>query len=230
MAKSKPKWAEVDKSSCFYKQKLGGDFIKIEKWCNHEIRFVEKDSEWWAVLKDVCDALGLKAKKVRERLEKEVLSKGTLETTGGQQEMLIVNEYGIYDTVFQSRKKEAKDFRKWVYKMLSELRKASGYEGFEIFRMLDKEHQKEIMKKLQEGLKKPARVDFIKANTIANKAVSLKHGYPKMIKKADMAPEMLKDREPILADTVELMAVKDKYGLDVSVSDTIYKKNEEKVS
>lgn len=208
----------------------GGDFIKIEKWCNHEIRFVEKDGEWWAVLKDVCDALGLKAKKVRERLEKEVLSKGTLETAGGQQEMLIVNEYGIYDTVFQSRKKEAKDFRKWVYKMLSELRKASGYEGFEIFRMLDKEHQKEMMKKLQEGLKKPARVDFIKANTIANKAVSLKHGYPKMVKKADMAPEMLKDREPILADTVELMSVKDKYGLDVSVSDTIYKKNEEKVS
>lgn len=208
----------------------GGDFIKIEKWCNHEIRFVEKDGEWWAVLKDVCDALGLKAKKVRERLEKEVLSKGTLETAGGQQEMLIVNEYGIYDTVFQSRKKEAKDFRKWVYKMLSELRKASGYEGFEIFRMLDKEHQKEMMKKLQEGLKKPTRVDFIKANTIANKAVSLKHGYPKMVKKADMAPEMLKDREPILADTVELMSVKDKYGLDVSVSDTIYKKNEEKVS
>ena len=95
--------------------------------------------------------------------------------------------------------------------------------------MLDKEHQKEMMKKLQEGLKKPARVDFIKANTIANKAVSLKHGYPKMVKKADMAPEMLKDREPILADTVELMTVKDKYGLDVSVSDTIYKKNEERV-
>lgn len=210
--------------------KKGGDFIKIEKWCNHEIRFVEKDGEWWAVLKDVCDALGLSSKWVKQRLEKEVVSNHPLETAGGQQEMLIVNEYGIYDTVFQSRKKEAKDFRKWVYKMLSELRKASGYEGFEIFRILDKEHQKEMMKKLQEGLKKPARVDFIKANTIANKAVSLKHGYPKMVKKADMAPEMLKDREPILADTVELMSVKDKYGLDVSVSDTIYKKNEEKVS
>ena len=212
------------------KKILGGDFIKIEKWCNHEIRFVEKDGEWWAVLKDVCNALGLNPKWVKQRLEKEVVSNHPLKTAGGQQEMLIVNEYGIYDTVFQSRKKEAKDFRKWVYTMLSELRKASGYEGFEIFRMLDKEHQKEMMKKLQEGLKSPARVDFIKANTIANKAVSLKHGYPKMVKKADMAPEMLKDREPILADTVELMAVKDKYGLDVSVSDTIYKKNEEKVS
>ena len=145
------------------------------------------------------------------------------------QDMLVISEYGIYNAVFSSNKPEAKDFKRWVFGVIKELRKASGYEGFEIFRMLDKEHQKEMMKKLQEGLKSPARVDFIKANTIANKAVSLKHGYSKMVKKADMAPEMLKDREPILADTVELMAVKDKYGLDVSVSDTIYKKNEEKV-
>ena len=178
----------------------------------------------------MCDALGLQAYAINRRLDDELISNMVVsDSLGRQQEMLIVNEYGIYDTVFQSRKKEAKDFRKWVYKMLSELRKASGYEGFEIFRMLDKEHQKEMMKKLQEGLRSPARVDFIKANTIANKAVSLKHGYPKMIKKDTMTPEMLKDREPILADTVELMSVKDKYGLDVSVSDTIYKKNEEKV-
>ena len=177
----------------------------------------------------MCDALGLQAYAINRRLDDELISNMVVsDSLGRQQEMLIVNEYGIYDTVFQSRKKEAKDFRKWVYKMLSELRKSAGYEGFEIFRMLDKEHQKEMMKKLQEGLRSPARVDFIKANTIANKAVSLKHGYPKMIKKATMSPEMLKDRETILADTVELMAVKDKYGLDVSVSDTIYKKNEEK--
>jgi len=173
----------------------------------------------------VCDALGLQAYAINRRLDDELISNMVVpDSLGRQQEMLIVSEYGIYDTVFQSRKKEAKDFRKWVYKMLSELRKASGYEGFEIFRMLDKEHQKEMMKKLQEGLKSPERIDFIKANTIANKAVSLKHGYQKMIKKATMTPEMLKDREPILADTVELMTVKDKYGLDVSVSDMIYKK------
>lgn len=208
---------------------LGGDFIKIEKWCNHDIRFVEINGEWWAVLKDVCNALGLDTRMTSRRLEKDALFRHPLETAGGQQEMLIVGEYGIYEVIFRSNKPEAKDFRKWVYRMLSELRKASGYEGFEIFRMLDKEHQKEMMKKLQESLKSPARVDFIKANTIANKAVSLKHGYPKMVKKATMTPEMLKDREPILADTVELMAVKDKYGLDVSVSDMIYKKNEEKV-
>lgn len=84
----------------------------------------------------MCDALGLQAYAINRRLDDELISNMVVsDSLGRQQEMLIVNEYGIYDTVFQSRKKEEKDFRKWVYKMLSELRKASGYEGFEIFRM-----------------------------------------------------------------------------------------------
>jgi prophage antirepressor-like protein len=32
--------------------------IRIESWNNHSIRFVKKDDEWWAIAKDVCDALG----------------------------------------------------------------------------------------------------------------------------------------------------------------------------
>lgn len=197
--------------------------MKIEYWNKHPVRFVEKDGEWWAVLKDVCEALGLDTRMTSRRLEKDVLFRHPLETAGGQQEMLIVGEYGIYEVIFRSNKPEAKDFRKWVYKMLSELRKASGYEGFEIFRMLDKEHQKEAMRKLRDGLRKPVKVDFIKANTIANKAVSLKYGYPKMIKKANMNPAMLADREGLLDDTVELMSINEKHNLGLSVSKEIYK-------
>ena len=218
------------------KKILGGDFIKIEKWCNHEIRFVEKDGEWWAVATDIANALGhrdannaLKKMKAKYKGTHKVSITSDKLKSRKTQNVIILNEKGIYRLIMRSNKPEAEEFQDFVYEVIKGLREASGYEGFEIFRMLEKEHQKEMMKKLQEGLKKPARVDFIKANTIANKAVSLKHGYPKMIKKATMTPEMLKDREPILADTVELMAVKDKYGLDVSVSDTIYKKNEEKV-
>ena len=39
-----------------------------------------------------------------------------------------------------------------------------------------------------------------------------------------MTPEMLEAREPVLKDTVELMAVQDKYDLKISVSENIYKK------
>lgn len=196
--------------------------MKIEKWNDYNIRFVEHNGEWWAVLKDICDALELKTWKVSQRLEKDLLSKYTLNTKGGQQEMTIINEFGIYDTVFQSRKKEAKEFRHWVYEMLKELRQATGLEGFEVFRMLDKEHQNQAMKKLQDNLRKPVRVDFIKANTISNKAVSNKYGCPKMIKKADMTAEMLEDREIILENTVDLMTVNDKFNLGLSVSKIIY--------
>lgn len=197
--------------------------MKTEIWNGYPIRFVEKDGEWWAVLKDVCDALGLKTYDVSRRI-KDMVSTHNLETAGGKQQMLIVNEFGIYDTVFQSRKSEAKQFRYWVYEMLKQLRQATGLEGFQIFRMLDKEHQKEAMRHLQQSLKNPVRVDFIKANTIANKAISNRYGYPKMVKKADMTPQMLVEREPILEDMVELMGVNDKYDLGISVSEQIYKK------
>lgn len=197
--------------------------MKTEIWNGYPIRFVEKNGEWWAVLKDVCDALGLKTYDVSRRI-KDMVSTHNLETAGGKQQMLIVNEFGIYDTVFQSRKSEAEEFRYWVYEMLKQLRQATGLEGFQIFRMLDKEHQKEAMRHLQQSLKNPVRVDFIKANTIANKAISNRYGSPKMVKKADMTPQMLVEREPILEDTVELMGVNDKYDLGISVSEQIYKK------
>ena len=31
--------------------------VKVEKWLNHEIRFVNKDTEWQAIAKDIADAL-----------------------------------------------------------------------------------------------------------------------------------------------------------------------------
>lgn len=199
--------------------------MKIENWNGHRIRFIEIKGEWFAVLKDVCDALGLRSKKTVERLEDEALKRGvTVEDISGRmQEMILIDEFGIYDTIFRSNKPEAKDFKRWVYGMLKDLRESTGLKGFEVFRMLDKEHQKEMMRELQSGLRHPVRVDFIKANTIANKAISNKHGLPKMVKKDEMTPEMLKEREPILEDTVDLMKAKERFELnDLSVSKKIY--------
>lgn len=78
------------------------------------------------------------------------------------------------------------------------------------------------MMNLSQTLREPARVDFIRANTIANKAISTRYGHPKMIKKGQMTPQMLIDRQPILEDTVELMGLVDKYSLPIKVSETIY--------
>lgn len=172
---------------------------------------------------DVCEALGLKQVTRALRTCKAGVTKCKVSSGGEMREVNIINEKAIYKLAFKSRKKEAEEFQDWVVDIIKELREAAGYKGFEVFALLDKEHQKEAMRKLRDGLRKPVKVDFIKANTIANKAVSLKYGHPKMLKKADTNPAMLADREGLLDDTVELMSVNEKHGLGLSVSKEIYK-------
>lgn len=79
-------------------------------------------------LADVCNALGLSAKGVNQRLDKEVISNYPLMTAGGVQNALFVNEDGLYDVILDSRKPEAKVFRKWITsEVLPQIRKTGGY-------------------------------------------------------------------------------------------------------
>ncbi|HEP1277274.1 TPA: Bro-N domain-containing protein [Streptococcus pyogenes] len=200
--------------------------MRTETWNGYTIRFVEHQGEWWAVLADIAKALDLNPKFIKQRLGDEVVSNNHVtDSLGRQQEMLIVNEFGIYETIFSSRKKEAKTFKLWVFEIIKQLRQSTGLEGFQVFRMFDKEHQKQAMNRLVNGLQNATKKDLIKANTIANKAVSDLYGYPKMVSKNEMTENMLRDREPILDETVELIKVKEKYGLNFSVSEAIYNQN-----
>lgn len=79
-------------------------------------------------LSDLCRCLGLSAKGVNQRLNKEVISTYPLETAGGMQQALFVNEDGLYDVILDSRKPEAKAFRKWITsEVLPSIRKTGGY-------------------------------------------------------------------------------------------------------
>ena len=79
-------------------------------------------------LTDVCHVLGLKAGHVKERLSKDVVSTEPLMTAGGIQQVNFVNEDGLYDVILDSRKPEAKQFRKWVTsEVLPQIRKTGGY-------------------------------------------------------------------------------------------------------
>lgn len=159
---------------------------KIEQWNGHSIRFVEHNGEWWAVAKDITSALGLKNNSRAISTLKGVTKSYTL-TNGGKQQVTIIDEKAIYKLVFKSRKKEAEEFQDWVFEIIKQLRQQSDLEGFQAFRMLDKQHQKNAMTLLSNGLqgvnKEAKPKDLIKANTIANKAISNKYGYPKMVKK-----------------------------------------------
>ncbi|WP_339283654.1 BRO family protein [Paenibacillus sp. FSL R5-0486] len=198
--------------------------IRLENWMGYEIRFVEvKIDEWWAVAKDIADALGYsKTNSMTKNIKSKFLTGSNLAPMN--KKYTLINEQGIYKAIFRSQRPEAEAFEDWVCDVLSELRRSSGLQAFQMFRMLDKEHQREAMKSLKEKLRTPVRVDFIKANTIANKAVSSVYGHPKMIKKDQMTPEMLVQRQDILDDAVNLMGMSDKFKLNLSVSQTIYDK------
>jgi Rha family phage regulatory protein len=109
----------------------------------------------------------------------------------------------------------------WKLKYIEAFNRMESYINF---RKADKQIQKNSMQFLHDNLEMPTPKDYMKANTIANKCVSIMHGYEKMVKKADMTVDMLTDREEVLKGTVELMAVRDKYDLDIPVSENIYKK------
>ena len=205
--------------------------METEIWNEHSIRFVQVEDEWWAVGKDVATALGYVKPEnaIINHVSKEDKTSTLIQGTGSnyKSKAIIINEFGTYDLVFSSKLPQAKEFKRWVFNVIKQLRQSAGIEGFQIFRTMDKEHQKKMMSNLSKSLNKPVRRDFIKANMIANKAVSMKNGYPKMVKKNEMSPEMLPQREPILKDTVDLMSVKDKFNLDISVSKSIYANQKE---
>ncbi|MDH9161328.1 Bro-N domain-containing protein [Staphylococcus succinus] len=196
---------------------------------NEEIRFIEKDGEHWAVASDVAKVLGYSVTTNMNRMIDED-DKGVhiVSTLGGEQKTTILSEFGIYEAILNSRRDEAKEFKKWVKQILKELRHASGLESYEVFRMLDKEHQKKAMQVLRGALESDKPINFIKANTIANKAVSTAFGYAKMIGKDDMTPAMLEVRQVILDDVVKLTEAKSNFNLDIKVSKSIYDKYEVK--
>jgi phage antirepressor protein len=175
------------------------------------------------VASDVCEALGLKQVTRALRTCKAGVTKCKVSSGGEMREVNIINEKAIYKLAFKSRKKEAEEFQDWVVDIIKELREAAGLEGFQAFRMFSKERQKAAMQAIHNNIPKPSKKDYIKANVIADKAVSNKYGYKKMVKKNDMTPSMQKDRVKVLDDVVDLLIAKERFGLDISVSETIYK-------
>lgn len=95
------------------------------------IRVQLVNSEPWFVAKDVCEVLEHSNHKmaIKSLDEDEVSSVYLIDTMGRKQETKVVSESGLYSLIFQSRKAEAKKFRKWVTsEVLPSIRK-KGYYG-----------------------------------------------------------------------------------------------------
>ncbi|GBR58945.1 prophage antirepressor [Acetobacter senegalensis DSM 18889] len=96
---------------------------------DHAVRVITRDGEPWFVLADVCDVLEhTNSRVVADRLEDDERGVSNVYTLGGPQDMSIINESGLYNLIFTSRKPEAKRFRKWVTgEVLPAIRKTGSY-------------------------------------------------------------------------------------------------------
>jgi len=106
------------------------DKPQIFNFKNTQVRAIEKDGQPWFVLKDVCDVLELSnPRMVRERLGDDVSSTYPIpDALGRPQETTIINEDGLYDVILESRKPEARAFRKWITsEVLPTIRRTGSY-------------------------------------------------------------------------------------------------------
>ena len=93
-----------------------------------EVRTVIIENEPWFVGKDVAEALGFTNS--RDAIATHVFDddKGVerIDTLGGKQNMVVINESGLYALVFCSRLPSAKRFKHWVTsEVLPAIRKTS---------------------------------------------------------------------------------------------------------
>ena len=92
-----------------------------------EVRVVMIDGEPWFVAADVCRILEIDKTQTR-RLDDDEKGLYSIQTLGGEQDTVVVNEPGLYRLVFASRKPEAREFQRWVYhEVLPSIRKTGGY-------------------------------------------------------------------------------------------------------
>lgn len=102
----------------------------VNKELELEVRAVEINGEGWLVGKDVAEVLGYSNTSDVLKKHVDIEDKGVAkcDTLGGSQEMIVINESGLYSLVLRSKLPGAKKFRRWVTsEVLPQIRKTGGY-------------------------------------------------------------------------------------------------------
>lgn len=93
------------------------------------VRTVLKEGNPWWVAKDVCEVLGIsKHRDAVEKLDADEREPIKVDTLGGPQNMVCINESGLYTLIIRSNKPNAKKFRRWItHDVLPSIRKHGLY-------------------------------------------------------------------------------------------------------
>lgn len=97
---------------------------------SHNVRVVmDENAKPWFVAADVAQSLDYRmASDMTRSLDDDERGTQILRTPSGDQEMLVINESGLYSAILKSRKPEAKRFKRWVtHDVLPSIRKTGSY-------------------------------------------------------------------------------------------------------
>lgn len=130
--------------------------IKVQNWCGYNVRFVKYCGTWYAVLKDICDALNLHTYNISYSINANDLRRIPVPSSKREaiaQPMLIVDERGLYQVLlFKDKRPEARQFTGWVCNMLEHMRTAIGLQPYEAMHMTEPKIQYDIDERLDDVL------------------------------------------------------------------------------
>jgi anti-repressor protein len=148
-----------------------------------QVRALENDGEIWFVSKDIAKILDYSNTRqaINTHVDEEDKGVSKCDTPGGEQEMIIINESGMYSLVLGSKMPKAKEFKRWVTsEVLPSLRKHGMYAtdntidkiladpdfGIKLLSQLkeEREEKKKLIGKINELKPKADYVDSILRN------------------------------------------------------------------
>ena len=150
--------------------------LSLFNFHGNNVRVFGTHDEPWFVAKDIGEILGLKNyRDFVGSLEPQETRVDSIYTNAGRREVTLINESALYQTIFQSRKEEAKKFKKWVFSdLLPTLRRTGKYEMENRMKVLEAQNQA-LEKTITNLEKKQYITDDDKYIMISDRIIE--HGY-----------------------------------------------------
>ncbi len=103
--------------------------LQVFNFQEQQVRIVIIDGEIWFIASDVCRMVGIvNVSDAISKLDEDEKLISSLPISGQNRQVLLVNESGLYHLIFQSRKEQAQQFRKWTTnEVLPAIRKTGSY-------------------------------------------------------------------------------------------------------
>lgn len=141
-----------------------------------QVRTVEIDGEPYFVGKDVATILGYSNPRdaISKHVDDEDKGVAKCDTLGGRQEILFINESGLYSLILSSKLPGAKEFKRWVTsEVIPSIRKTGAYMTQETLEaaILNPDYLLQVVTALKEETDKRKALEVVNATLTVDKAI-----------------------------------------------------------